>query len=202
MVRLPSKKDDLYFDGYPRSGNTYFIGLILRLYPGINYSSHLHTIAGIKLALSEKVPTYIIIRKPEDAIVSNLYRKKNDSGNNVSESIVDDFIREYIHYYQFVLKQENKLCVLNFDSLIKNEKLLMEKLVSEAGMEMYEDEKFKELQNENRIIMKNKEKGKDDRVSSLPNPERDEFKKKNIELIMNSKYYPDALNVYQKLVEN
>lgn len=70
-VRLSKIKDHYYFDGYPRSGNTYFHGLFKCLYPYLNGASHLHCTAGIKIACRFRVPKIIIIvRKPEDAILS------------------------------------------------------------------------------------------------------------------------------------
>ena len=89
-VKLPDKSDDLYFDGYPRSGNTYFSGLMERLYPDIQYSSHLHAIAGIKIAFRRKIPVFILIRYPVDAIISNVFRISRAKGLDVNQKLVDE----------------------------------------------------------------------------------------------------------------
>lgn len=60
----------IYYDGYPRSGNTYLHHLFRNLFSD-NYSvHHLHKVAPIKIALKKQLPTFILIRNPKDAIPS------------------------------------------------------------------------------------------------------------------------------------
>lgn len=54
MTSLPNKKNLFFLTGYPRSGNSYFTNLLKYLNPKLNFSSHLHTIASIKIALKKK----------------------------------------------------------------------------------------------------------------------------------------------------
>jgi hypothetical protein len=176
-VTLPEIKDDLYFDGYPRSGNTYFIGLIKRMYPDIKYSSHLHTISGIKIAFKRNISVVIIIRNPEDAIVSNMFRVINSKGKKANQELADDLTRRYIDYYSFVLTNRKRLRVLNFNELIEKEQILMNILSETIGVKKYTDESFELLLKENDEIMKNMEKNKDDNVSSMPNKRRKAFYK-------------------------
>jgi hypothetical protein len=198
-VTLPEIKDDLYFDGYPRSGNTYFIGLIKRMYPDIKYSSHLHTISGIKIAFKRNISVVIIIRNPEDAIVSNMFRVINSKGKKANQELADDLTRRYIDYYSFVLTNRKRLRVLNFNELIEKEQILMNILSETIGVKKYTDESFELLLKENDEIMKNMEKNKDDNVSSMPNKRRKAFKRENLELVQFSKHYSEANLIYNKL---
>jgi len=198
-VRLPSKDDNLYFDGYPRSGNTYFVGLMIRLYPEIKYSSHLHTVAGIKIALKKRVPVVIIIRKPSDAIVSNMFRVINSKGLNPNQNIADNLTQNYLNYYSYVLNQRKKIKVLDFNKLIDNERLLMDKVVNYIGLKRYSDENFRVMLIRNEEYMSQQEEIKDDNVSSLPNKKRKEFKKENLKYVYSSPYYSAADKVYKQL---
>ena len=77
-LRLPKNKDPLYFDGYPRSGNTYTFGLIYRVYPSLHckVSHHLHSIIVLKIAIKKDIKSIVIIRNPKDAIISYLYANR------------------------------------------------------------------------------------------------------------------------------
>jgi len=199
-VKLPRNGDNLYFDGYPRSGNTYFVQLLVRLYPEIKYSSHLHSIAGIKIALKSKVPVIIIIRKPDDTIVSNLFRVVNSKGLKANQRTADYLTQRYLSYYSFVLNNHSKLKVLNFNKLIENKRVLMDVLAGHIGMKKYTDEKFKIMLKKNDEFMNKEEKHKNDNVSSLPNKNRDEFKVENLELVHSSPFFRAADEVYTKLI--
>ena len=198
-VRLPSKSDDIYFDGYPRSGNTYFVQLLIRLYPDIEFSSHLHSVAGLKIALKRKVPTMAIIRKPADAIVSNMFRVVNSKGLISNQKIADGLTQNYLNYYSYVLRHRKKIEVLDFNKLIDNERLLMDKVVNYIGLKRYSDENFRVMLIRNEEYMSQQEEIKDDNVSSLPNKKRKEFKKENLKYVYSSPYYSAADKVYKQL---
>lgn len=59
-----SKKTRLLIDGYPRSGNTYFVFLVKKLFPEVHFVHHFHAIAPIKIALSKNIPVVILLRDP------------------------------------------------------------------------------------------------------------------------------------------
>ena len=62
-IYLPDKKTDLHLAGYPRSGNTFSTFLVKDLIISksnekINLITHLHSVAGLKIANSLKVKGY------------------------------------------------------------------------------------------------------------------------------------------------
>ena len=73
-VYLPNSSDDLYVDGFPRSGNTYLVGMINNVFKKELKlgSHHLHSIAGLKMAIKFKLKIFVLVREPTQAITSFL----------------------------------------------------------------------------------------------------------------------------------
>ncbi len=61
-TNLPKENDLFFFTGFPRSGNTYLTNLMKLIFPSLNFSHLLHTIASIKLAMNIKIPVFVIVR--------------------------------------------------------------------------------------------------------------------------------------------
>jgi len=112
---FPSSRTDLHLTGYQRSGNTYATGLIRRLFPTLAVASHLHSIATLKVALEESVPTVVLIRDPGDAIPSSSL-KKGGSRFGLSPIRISEI--EYVAYYRFVARHLDDLNVILFDRLV------------------------------------------------------------------------------------
>lgn len=198
-VKLPSSNDDLYLDGYPRSGNTYFKNLISNLYPNLNFASHLHVSASIKIALKKELPTFILIRKPEDTIISWVCRKVFLNNAKISQNFVDEKITSYSNYYEFVLKKESEVMVLDFNSIINDQFKFMETLARSLKLELYTKEDFDKAIIQHYESMKLKEENKNDGASSLPNKTKQEFKEKNGWMVKNSNRFRRADELYKKL---
>ncbi len=209
-LRLPEKNDPMYFDGYPRSGNTYTFGLIYRVYPSLhcNVSHHLHSTTVLKMALERSIKSIIIIRHPKDAIISYLFAKRNIflKKSSTSKEIID----QYIHYYEFVLKHIKQLKIINFDQFVKDEKTVLINIgnYTEHSPQINLNEKvegfisFDDFLIDYKNRMKNFQKAQNSDLSSMPNEERIDFKSNNIEIILNSKDYIKALNLYDDIVKS
>jgi len=72
---LPSKDTDLHIAGFPRTANTFAVGLIKKLLPQVNIANHIHTKATIKLAIKNDVPTLVLIRDPREAVSSIIIKR-------------------------------------------------------------------------------------------------------------------------------
>lgn len=125
-LKLPNRKDSFYFDGYPRSGNTYFTKLLGIVFPKLIFSHHLHTVGGIKLAFRSKLPVLIIIREPLESIAS-LYVMNNKS-SFLNEDLIDKYIEDYIQYYKFVLNNRSIIKIVEFQKLINKPQLILDSL--------------------------------------------------------------------------
>lgn len=69
--RLPRKEDDFYFDGYAKSGNSSLSSFLRSVSTrDLVFSSHLHSVAPLKIALQFKLPSVVIYRDPYNSIAS------------------------------------------------------------------------------------------------------------------------------------
>ena len=209
-LKLPKRGDSLYFDGYPRSGNTYTFGLIYRVYPSLhcNVSHHLHSVIALKMALSKNIKSIIIIRHPKNAIISYLFSKRveflKDSG------VADELISQYVSYYDFVNKNLKDIRIINFDRFITNEKMVLQNIENYTGhtpqINMYNHVDgfidFDDFLMDYKNRMNNFQKVQNSNLSSMPNEERKKFKIQNIEKILKSDNYPKAIELYNEIIKS
>src|SRR6056297_2644722 len=196
-VRLPEKSDHLFLDGYPRSGNTYLSGLLRFAHRDLRFASHLHVTASIKMALEKDVPVFVLMRSPEDAVVSNLYNIVQKKKLVPGKKLADEMLIQYINYYSIVEKNLNKLSVILFESAIDNKTGFLE--IVTKKIDPSNSVNFQEIIQSFDQRMKEKEKVKITATSALPNEKRKEFKKSNIHLVIGSKFYKKAVRIYQNV---
>lgn len=202
--RLPSVNDDYYFDGYPRSGNTYTYNLIKFLFPNLKSTSHFHTVAGLKIAINYKKRSFVIIRNPQDAVISLLFTKKNRNQKPLAlniKKLINELLAEWLNYYSFVYENLPKLTIIEFENAINKPDEVM-KIISNKFNRRFEipDELEFKIKEYN-ILMKQKENSKEVSYSSLPNNDRDLFKTRNRKLIKTSSLYPLAEGLYKKIID-
>jgi GalNAc-alpha-(1->4)-GalNAc-alpha-(1->3)-diNAcBac-PP-undecaprenol alpha-1,4-N-acetyl-D-galactosaminyltransferase len=195
FIKLPDPSHNYYFDGYPRSGNTFIHNYIKHLLPEFNGASHLHCIAGIKIAFKYKLPVIVVIREPFDAITSNLFMIYGDK-KQISNELMDEVIIEYIVFYKYVLahKKDMHIIVFNdfFNVLINTSLGILDFLKVDTMSDSVLNSKYKEhLQ-----IMKLKEKDKSDQSSSMPNKRRIKFKQTLTDRINTNSNLKEALILY------
>lgn len=200
-VRLPNKSDDLYFDGYPRSGNTFFCALIKNTFPKLSFAHHLHSKSGLKIALSYNLKSFILIREPKEAVSSYLFMKVNEDNFSSIDNLIDRLIISYINYYLLVKEELDSLRILKFESCINDQVLTIKSIAEEIGMDVYNDNFYHEKLKKVQAKMEDKEQKKNSHASSLPDKERNNFKKKFKKRVTKSPHYIQADNLYSELSE-
>jgi len=200
-LRLPESGDDLYFDGYPRSGNTYSYWLLVYFYPNLKITHHLHTIGALKIAIQKKIKCLIIIRNPLDCVSSFYFTKTyEDNNGDISHEILKNLLVDYIEYYQFVAI--NNLKVLKFDDLLFNQKFVIQNFSEILSSDSIEESKIDSEIKKFEMTFKKKEKHKKLTYSSLPKPERENFKNKIKKELNKYDLMDKALSIYFKLSDN
>lgn len=198
-VRLPRRDDDYYFDGYPRSGNTFFRGLLKEALPNLNGASHLHTIAGIKLSLSKQIKSIIIIRNPKDAVLSNVFTKINRERNPLQinvEDAINDELHEWMQYYQFALNKQDKVYIIIFEYIVNDKRVFLHQIEDILSHEIANKGNALERFNKK---MRDGEANKEVAYSSLPNETRKVFKKRYEAIIESDPLYSIAFELYNSL---
>lgn len=106
---LISKSTQLVVEGYPRCANTYAVAVLKTSQPAaIELARHTHAIAQIKRAYQERIPTLLLIRSPEDAILSYVIREENVD--------IPLAIRRYVSFHEAALPLARDFVVSDFNT--------------------------------------------------------------------------------------
>jgi len=194
--RLPSKKFDLFLTGYQRSGNTFSSRIVNRCFTDSRVSTHFHTIASIKMALSNKIPIIVIVRSPDDSVTSSIVRS---IGYGEKFDYALKALYEYRDYYKF-LKSHPEVNIIKFTSIIK-EPFKLIGFVGEVIGEQVSEEKF----NSDKILESVKNELKSDSRNASSNTwysQEKELKKEEIlKEIISTKVYKDCTDLYEAVIK-
>lgn len=199
-VRLPLRRDDFFFDGYPRSGNTFAINMIRHVLEidKTKYASHLHSIAGLKMALSMKLNPIVIIRHPKDAIAS-YYFTRSSADASLNMQLLKRLTHQYTSYYQLVYKKRASIKIIQFDYATKNEHAFIKDIAEWLKHPEMDDASIELRIKSYEELMKEKEGEKDIRISALPNKSRSKSTAATKEQLEASPDFKDALSIYEKI---
>jgi hypothetical protein len=108
-----TRKTEIVIEGYPRSGNTFAVAAFL-LAQGrpVKIAHHLHVPAQVILAAKWGIPTIVLIRNPEEAILSRLIRNPHIS--------IDFAIEEYLLFYRSLKGLKDQFVLATFDEVTKD----------------------------------------------------------------------------------
>jgi hypothetical protein len=201
-MSLPKKKDNWYFDGYPRSGNTFSKRLFSYIYKDLKGTSHLHSIAGLKIALKRNIRSIIIFRDPLESILSYAFTKskRNKNPQKYDINLLKQLTEEWIDYYKFSIKNKENILLIEFKTNNEGIIINIKSLARYLKLTSIEDIKIKEnIFIFNELMQKNEDK-KESSYSSLPKIERNEFKKNIKSDLLTLESYKIASKIYDELV--
>lgn len=196
-IRLPKANDDYYIDGFPRSGNTYVMGYLNKFYPNVSYAHHLHTVAALKIALNINVKTIILIRHPLDSVASlSIMKSYYQKGDIEDEDFLNEMLKSYIKYYDYVLKNDESIVILPFKKIKNLESLrdFFQNIFSQKVKKI-----SKEELNEFDLEIKKHQKKKPKERTSTPNKKREEIKNYIKGKILKLEEYKTALSLFKQL---
>lgn len=189
-------------DGYPRSGNTYSLHLIKTLYPDLGLVHHFHAIAPIKIALKKKIPVFILVRDPMNAITSWYLKELSFKGQGFDNTKIDiallgDLAQYYYIYYQWVVIHKIRLQLIPFKELIDNPISIMKRV----NFSLPEDIRLTESYIFAGVEAASKTGfgAKDKLGASLPTKEKEEAKSFLKEKLASTSVYQDCLKVFNEL---
>jgi len=192
---------DYYFDAYPRSGNTYFAHLALRIFPDKEAVHHLHKIAPIKIALQKKLSVLILFREPTECISSNYLKhysmRHKDLPASININLLKIMVDEYSSYYKYVLKNNNKITLISFKNFINNPSFSIYTLSKILGYNFSRNYISEEVQKHKKTY-----KGATTKYGSSKPNEFKEIKKKEIkEELCKISGIKDCINIYNELLK-
>tara|TARA_B100000427_G_C15376491_1_gene536838 strand:- start:160 stop:813 length:654 start_codon:yes stop_codon:yes gene_type:complete len=122
---FPSKNTNICIAAYPRSGSDFSKQLTKNYFPGIKISSHFHKAGAFKYSIRIGVPVIGLIRDPIECVSSAMVKYR-------TERSLDFFPKypmyEYLTFHKEMLKQAQKISIINFDDLIEDPLIYITKL--------------------------------------------------------------------------
>ena len=111
--KVVSKRTDLVIEGFPRSGNSFAFVAFTSAQPGpVRVAHHLHAAAQVITGVRMGIPTLVLIRDPEEAILSRMllvaYPYKT----------IIPAMREYLRFYEPILPYRQHLVLASFESVV------------------------------------------------------------------------------------
>ena len=187
-----------YLDGYPRSGNTFAVSLSSSIYGREFIVHHLHAIAPIKIALKKKIPVFILVREPKEAITSHYLKTFSLNHETIPKKINNGLLKkltvEYSNYYEFVIKNKFNLEIIFFKDLIRNPLNFVSKLNSIVFNNKFELD-FVKLNN----LIVNYSGAKNTLGSSNPNKVKEKLKKELKVVLFELEEYQRAKSLFNKI---
>jgi hypothetical protein len=108
--------DDTEFviEGYPRSGNTFATAAFAmsKVGPDPKVAHHTHSAAQVIAAARRGIPVLVLIRRPEDAVISVLIQQP---GLSMSAAL-----RAYIGFYGPLLRHRRSIVVATFEEVVRD----------------------------------------------------------------------------------
>lgn len=195
---FPSNKTDITIEGFGRSGNTFLVKILENLDSNLKIAHHTHSYASVKKSVNLNIPTFILIRKPEQAISSAIIKN--------SKYIVSDFVENskyltysYYEFYKNINLLKGKIEIIKFEDLIVNTQKYMnlilnkvEKSYTEIEINNAINKTLLDLKNDNRDITKRQ----------LGGEERDKLKADFIKIIINDNYFKKIYKIYNIIIND
>lgn len=96
----------------------------------------MHSSIGISLALKNKTTVFILIRKPLDAVASNMFRKIENKTVLSADKLADILLKTYIRYYTHVLLHLDCIRIIKFESLIHHQLIFLKKISESLNIQV------------------------------------------------------------------
>ena len=110
LKRFVSAQTDIVIEGFPRSGNTFAVAAFIISQTKVpNIARHTHKVMQIKKAAELNIPTIVLIRQPEDAVISLTIRHPYIS--------LKQGLKTYVKFYSGVRPYKAKYILAKFEDV-------------------------------------------------------------------------------------
>jgi hypothetical protein len=207
-IEMPDKNTDLHITGFPRSATTLMLYIFRESVQNIKVTSHIHTIADLKKAISENVCTVVMLRDPMESVSSSVVKRrseKNESGQPIS-NFNDEITKKicflscqnYISYYKYVLNNKKKLIIGKFSKVLNNKTRFVKKVADEADFENVNLDKVV-VAEKKYVKEKNEQNEKEKGRKGIPSEEKEKKKKGVKKLIRRLSCHDKLIQTYREI---
>lgn len=123
---------DIVVEGYPGSGNTWMVQLLLVASPELRIASHRHRSAALREAVRRGIPAILLVRQPIDAIASILVRQP---GTRADVEVV-----RYQQFYRRCRSIADQVVVATFEQATDAGHLVLERVNARYGLALKGDQ--------------------------------------------------------------
>jgi len=170
--------DDVVIEGFPRSANTYATEAFLRLQErDIRIGNHFHSPAQFLLASKFKVPAILVLRYPDDAILSLLIFYPKSSATELAN--------RYISFHRPLLSIRSDFVVAPFEEVTQSFSRSISRLNVRFGTNFVDTEIDEDLRkdifdrvNAKQAKIDNYEKSDSENLTTLPSDLKNRLKKR------------------------
>jgi len=132
-----TKETDLLIEGYPRSGNNFAVEAFQRSQPqALRVAHHVHAPAHVLAAIRSSIPAIVLIREPQDAILSFVIRNPYIS--------IRQAIRGYVRFYEPLLPYRDGFVVGPFPEVTSDFGRVIRRANNRFGTSFHEFEHTEE----------------------------------------------------------
>jgi hypothetical protein len=111
--RQINDRTQIVIEGFPRSGNTFAIFALKqaeeRAGREVEIASHVHTPSQVKVAVGQRFPTLVVIRRPVDAVISLMIAAPHIRP--------DSALHEWTHHHRQLLPVEDRFVIGTFEQV-------------------------------------------------------------------------------------
>ncbi|WP_212525608.1 hypothetical protein [Actibacterium sp. MT2.3-13A] len=190
----------LVVEGYPRSSNSFAAEMIAVSANGIlqraEIAHHTHEVANLQIAEHLGIPKIILIREPENAILSfHIY----------SEAPIERCAEEYVAFYSGALKLMDKTAVVHFREVTDDFRTVIERINAIGGFGIPEDQDFAAIREQALALVRSlapKNNAEDAmRQVAAPDEKREQIKQQlRGEVQAYLAAHPEVQQVYERLM--
>lgn len=119
---------NICIEGFPRSGNSFFVAVFQQWNPEAIISHHSHLASSAKYAANQDKPTVVLVREPAEAIASAMAWDGVDSRILPSVGLIT-----YLSFYQSLDKFRQKILFLDFHEAVNKPDTCIEKINQRFG---------------------------------------------------------------------
>ena len=185
------KNSDICIEGFQRSGNSFLVTLFRVHNKKANMAHHIHSSIQVARAVHWKIPTVILIRKPEEAIASLLTWDANLS--------IRVALAAYRRFYTKVMPYKDKLLIGTFEVVTQQPYKIINE-VNQQWQTSFNMPQWNAARMER--FKQNINKRQTNALSSpVPNEQKKMLNQQNKEKVLNHRKYEKTWQVYQQFLK-
>lgn len=202
LRRIPSfsercvhENTECVIEGFPRSGNSFFLSAFKKWNPDVRVAHHVHVPQQVLCGLQKGLPVIVLIRNPIDALSSLLI-----ADNSLSVAIA---INSYLEFYEKVLPVIEKTTIGRFEECTTKPHEIIRKMNGSSQKQYL----FKEVltKEEKETIFKdltehNKRMKQSENLVPVPSEKKETLKNEVRDRIGSNRDFPSASILYQEIL--